>query len=84
MSTLSVYPVEHLKLHVPHEEVRTGVPASLLKKALESAEQAAAMAVLLLTVGLGVFALMQVSEAGTVLASYGDVCTLLPKLFPVL
>ena len=84
MSTLSAYPTEHLKLHVSHEEVRTGVPASLLKRALESAEQAAATAVFLLTVGLVVFALMQVREAGTVIASYGDVCTLLPKLFPVL
>lgn len=84
MSTVSVYSTEHLKLHVHHEGVRTGLLASLLKKILESADRVASTAVVLLTVVLGVFAFMQVGEAGTVIASYGDLCTVLPTLFPVL
>ena len=84
MSTLSVYSAEHLKLHVHHEEGRTGLLTSLLKKILESADQGAGTAVVILTVVLGVFAFMQVGESGGVMGSYGDVFTLLPKLFPVL
>ena len=84
MSTLSVYSAEHLKLHVHHEEGRTGLLTSLLKKMLESADQAAGTAVVILTVVLGVFAFMQVGEAGTVMGSYGDICTVLPTIFPIL
>ena len=84
MSTLSVYSAEHLKLHVHHEEVRTGLLTSLLKKTLESADRAAGIAVVCLTVVLGVFAFMQVGEAGTVIGSYGDICTVLPTIFPIL
>ena len=84
MSTLSVYSAEHLKLHVHHEEGRTGLLTSLLKKILESADQAAGTAVVILTVVLGVFAFMQVGEAGGVMGSYGDICTVLPIIFPIL
>lgn len=84
MSTLSVYSAEHLKLHVHHEEVSTGLLRSLLKKMLESADRAAGTAVVLLTVVLGVLAFMQVGEAGTVIGSYGDICTVLPTIFPIL
>lgn len=84
MSTLSVYSAEHLKLHVHHEEGRTGLLTSLLKKMLESADQAAGTAVVILTVVLGVFAFMQVGEAGGVIGSYSDICTVLPTIFPIL
>ena len=84
MSTLSVYSAEHLKLHVHHEAIRTGLLTSPLKKILESADRAAGTAVVLLTVVLGVFAFMQVGEAGMVMGSYGDICTVLPPLFPIL
>ena len=84
MSTLSVYSTEHLKLHVHHEEIRTGLLTSLLKKILESADGAAGTAVVLLTVVLAVFAFMQVGEAGTVIGSYVDICTVLPTIFPIL
>jgi spore maturation protein SpmA len=84
MSTLSVYSAEHLKLHVHRGGGRTGVFVSVLKKMLESADRAAATTVVLLTVVLGVFAFMQIGEAGRVIASYSDLCRVLPTLFSLL
>jgi hypothetical protein len=67
-----------------HEEVRTGSLTSLLKKILESADRVAGTAVVLLTVVLGVFAFMQVGEAGTVIGFYSHICTVLPTILQML
>ena len=53
-----------------------------LKKIIDSAEQVATTAVILLTVCLGVIAFMQVGDAGMMLAVYGDTCRALPTLIP--
>ena len=84
MSTLSTYTIEHLKMQVQHEGLRTGRIILLLKKILDSAEPVATTAVILLTVCLGVIAYMQVGDAGMILAVYSDSCRALPALIPAL
>ena len=85
MSTLSIHPIEYLRLHLHYEEVRTGLLASLgslVKKVFESSEQAATIAVLLLTVGLVIFGLMKISESASIVARYENAITemVLPPL----
>ena len=75
MSTLSIHPIEHLKLHLHYEEVRTGLLASLgslVKKVFKLAEQAAIIAVVLLSVGLVIFSFMKIGEFSSVTASYNN------------
>jgi hypothetical protein len=84
MSTLSTYSGEHLKLEVQHVRIKAGRITLFLKKILDSAEQVATTAVILLTVCLGVIAFMQVGDAGMMLAVYGDTCRALPALIPAL
>ena len=84
MSTLSTFSVGHFRLQVQYEGIKTGRVTSLLKKILDSAEPVATIAVILLTVCLGVIAFMQVGDAGMILAVYGDTCRALPALIPAL
>ena len=78
MSTLSIHPIEYLRLHLHYEEVRTGLLASLgslVKKVFESSEQAATIAVVVLTVGLVIFGFMKIGESASVGASYTNAIT---------
>jgi hypothetical protein len=84
MSTLSTYSAQHLKLQVPYEGIEERRLSLLLRKILDSAEQVATTAVILLTVCLGIIAFMHVSDAGMILAAYGDTCRALPTLIPAL
>ena len=85
MSTLSIHPVKYLKLHLHYEETMVRVLSSLgsvVKKVFNSSEQAATIAVVLLTVGLVVFACMKVTESASVAASFNFAVTetVLPPL----
>ena len=78
MSTLSIHPVEYLKAHLHYEETRTRVLSSLglvARKVLNSSEQAATIAVVLLTVGLVVFACMRITKTASVAASFNFAVT---------
>ena len=78
MSTFPIHPVEYLKLHLHYEETRTRVWSSLgsvVKKVFNSSEQAATIAVVLLTVGLIVFACMRITETASVAASFNIAVT---------
>lgn len=78
MSTLSIHPVEYLKLHLHYEETRTRVLSSLgsvVKKVFNASEQAATLAVVLLTVGLVVFACMRITETASIAASFNFAVT---------
>ena len=85
MSTLSSHPVEYLKLHVHYEEIRTRLLSSVgsvVKKVFNSSEQAAAITVVLLTVGLVILACMKIIEFAEIAAGYEAVITemVLPPL----
>jgi len=73
MSTLSMHPIEYLRLHLHYEEGRRGLRASVgsfVKKVFEYAEKAPAIAVVLLTVALVMFGFMKIGESASVAASY--------------
>ncbi len=78
MSTFPIHPVEYVKLHLHYEETRTRVLSSLgavVKKVFNSSEQAATIAVVMLTVGLVVFACMRITETSSVAASFNFAVT---------
>lgn len=78
MSTFPIHPVEYLKLHLHYEETGTRVLSSLgsvARKIFNSSEQGATIAVVLLTVGLVVFACMRITETASVAASFNFAVT---------
>ena len=78
MSTLSNHPVEYLKIHVHYEQLRTRLLSSVgsvVKKVFNSSEQAAAISVVLLTVGLVILSCMKITEFAAVVAGYEAVIT---------
>jgi spore maturation protein SpmA len=80
-----MHPIEYLRLHLHYEEVRTGLLASLgslVKKVFESSEQAATIAVVLLTVGLFIFGCMKIVQSASIAAGYNTAITevVLPPL----
>ena len=85
MSTLSIHPIEYLRVHVHYEEVWTRLVTSLgslVKKLFESSAQAATIAVVLLSVGLVIFGYVKIGQSASVAASYNNVITeiVLPPL----
>ena len=73
MTTLSIHPIEYLRLHLHYEEVRTGLLASLrslVKKVFELSEEAATIAVVLFTLGLVIFSCMIIVQSASIAASY--------------
>ena len=85
MSTLSIHPVEHLRLHVRYEEVRRGLLASLrslVRKVSAPVERAATVGVVLLVAALVIFAFMKIGESASVAASFTNVMSeiVLPPL----
>jgi len=85
MNTLSMHPIEYLRVHVHYEEFRTLLLTSLgslVKKIFESSERAVAIAVILLVAGLVIFSFMKIGESASVAASYTSAITemVLPPL----
>jgi len=73
MSTLSIHPVEYLRLHLHYEEVRSGLRASLgsfVPKVCAAVEGAVTVAIVLLVAALVIFAFMKIGESASVAASY--------------
>ena len=84
MSTLSTHPIEHHRLHLHYEEVRTRLLTSVgsyVKKVFESSEQAATIAVVLFSVGLLIFSCMIIVQSASIAANYNAAITgVLPPL----
>ena len=70
MSALSIHPIEYLRLHMHYEGVWRRGLTPLVKKVFESSEQAATIAVVLLTVGLVIFSCMIIVQSASIAASY--------------
>jgi len=78
MSTLSIHPVEYLRLHVHYEGVLTGglrAIGSLVKKVFALSEQAAAITLFLLAVGLISFSFMKIVQSASIAARYDAAIT---------
>ncbi len=85
MSTLSIHPMEYLRLHLHYGEVRSGLRASLgsfVRKVSAPVEQAVTIAVVLLVAALVIFGFMKIGESASVAASYTSAITeiVLPPL----
>jgi len=85
MSTLSIHPVEYLRMHVHSDAVwRELVSAigSLAKKVSAPVERTATIAVVLLVAALVIFSFMKIGESASVGASYTNAITerVLPPL----
>ena len=85
MSALSIHPVEYLKVHLHYEEIRGRLQSSLssvAKKVFNASEQVATLVVVLLTVGLVIYACMKITETASVAASFNFAVTemVLPPL----
>jgi len=73
MSSLSIHPVEYLKVHLHYEEIRPRLLRSLrllLSEVHQSSQQAVSIVVVLLATGVLVFALMQFGSSVSLTASY--------------
>ena len=73
MSTLSIHPMESLRLHLHYEELRSGLRASLgssVAKVCALVERAVTVAVVLLVAALLIFGFMKIGESASIAASY--------------
>jgi hypothetical protein len=73
MSTLSIHPIEYLRLHLHYDEISTRLITPLkllLKKVFELSEEAATIAVVLFTLGLVIFSCMIIVQSASLAASY--------------
>ena len=78
MSTLSIHPMEYLRLHLHYEEARIGLLASLrslVRKVSAPVERAATVAVVLLVAALVIFSFMKIGEFASFTASYTNAIT---------
>ena len=84
MSTLSIHPVEYLRLHLHYEEVRSGLRASLgsfVPKVCAAVEGAVTVAIVLLVAALVISVFMKLGAAGTLNADYCTGCELASTMF---
>ena len=75
MSALSIHPIEYLRLHAHYEGGWTRGRRLLVKKVFELLEQAATIAVVLLTAGLVIFSCMIIVQSALFADSYNSVIT---------
>ena len=76
MSTVSIHPIEYLKVHLPLEGVRLIThTTSLAKKIFDLAETGAKVATVVLVGGLIVLALSTIVESSAMTAIYCDAIT---------
>jgi hypothetical protein len=81
MSTLSIHPIEYLKLHLHYEETRIRALTSLkslVKKVFQSAAHIATLVTIVLIVALVVLALTNLRQAGVATASFNDAIAKIP------
>ena len=86
MSVLSIHPLEYLKFHLHLDRVQNRADlrssvSTLGRKVFSLAEKAATIAVVMLTISLVAFALIQIGESGTLMASYCNSCGLFSAPF---
>lgn len=80
MKAISIHPIEHIRVHLDYEAIRTRLLASirsLSKKASESTEKITTTAALILIGVLFVTAFMKLGECGVMTSWY---CDLIPKM----
>ena len=78
MSSLSIHPVEYLRVHLHYEEMRTRLMRSLrllLGEVHKSLQEIAPIVAVLLATGIVVFALMQLGASFSLTASYDSAIT---------
>jgi len=78
MSTLSMHPIEYLRLQVQHEGVSTGgvrAIGSIVKKVFELSEHAATITVFLLAIGLVIFSFLKIVQSASTAACYDAAIT---------
>lgn len=73
MSTLSIHPVEYLRVHLHYEEMRS--LRLLLGEVHKSLQKIASIAAVVLATGIVVFAIMQLGAAVSLTASYDSAIT---------
>ena len=73
MSTLSIHPVEYLRVHRHYEEMRS--LRLLLGEVLKFSQKIASIAAVVLATGIVVFAHMQLGASVSVTASYDSAIT---------
>ena len=77
MSDLSIHPIEYLKIHV-HTDfglIEKRFLVTFARKVFDLAKQVATVTVVFLTIGLVIFAFMQIGEAASVTAGFKNVIT---------
>ena len=83
MKAISTHPIEHIRVHLAYEEMRTRLLTSLRllsKKVSGLTEKIAAVAVVILIGLLFVTAFMKLGECSRITTNYCDICDLIPKM----
>jgi hypothetical protein len=83
MKAISTHPIEHIRVHLAYEEMRTRLLTSLRllsKKVSESTEKIVAAAVVILIGLLFVTAFVKLGECSRITTNYCDICDLIPKM----
>lgn len=78
MSTVPIHPIKYFKVHFHYEEIRVRLQSTLslvAKNVFNFSEQVATLAVVLLTVGLVIFACMWITKTALVAASFNFAVT---------
>jgi len=73
MSSLSIHPVEYLRVHLHYEEMRARLLRSLgllLGEVCKFSQESAPLVAVLLAIGIIVFALVQLGASVSLMASY--------------
>ena len=83
MKAISTHPIEHIRVHLAYEEMRTRLLTSLRslsKKVSGSTEKIVAASVVILIGLLFVTAFMKLGECSMITTNYCCVCDLIPKM----
>ena len=83
MKAISTHPIEHIRVHLAYEEMRTRLLTSLRllsKKVSESTEKIVGAAVVILIGLLFVTAFVKLGECSRITTNYCDICDLIPKM----
>ena len=83
MKAISTHPIEHIRVYLAYEEIRTRLLTSirsLSKKVSESTEKIVAVSVVVLIGLLFVTAFMKLGECSITTTNYCSVCDMIPKM----
>ena len=83
MKAVSTHSIEHIRVHLPCEAIRTRLLASirsLSKKVGRSAEKVVAVSAIILVASLFVTVFMKLGECSRITTNYCDICDLITKM----